>query len=99
VYMHGHSFHNGGWFDSSAGKPRIQVQREKNGAWEPAGELGDYPSTSAADSAGLRDGQAFTFRLAQPIRVFGIRIIGKPAFGDNPAQSFASCSELQAFAD
>ena len=50
-------------------------------------------------SAGLKNGQAFTLRLAQPIRIFGIRVIGKPASGDKATQSFASCSELQAFAE
>jgi hypothetical protein len=28
-----------------------------------------------------------------------IRVIGKPSSGDNPAQAFSSCAELQAFLD
>jgi hypothetical protein len=32
------------------------------------------------------------------MKVFAIRILGKPACGDNARQAFASCGELQAFA-
>ena len=97
--MHGRSFHDGGWFDSTAGKPRVQIQREKNGPWETVGTLEDYPETTAVDSKGLKDGQPFMLQLKEPTRVFGIRVIGKPAGGDNPIQAFSSCAELQAFAD
>lgn len=99
VYAHGKSFHDGGWFDASAGKPRIQAQLEKDGPWKDLGVLDNYPATTATDGKGIRDGQAFTLRLEQPVRVFGLRVIGKPASGDNPKQAFSSCSELQAFAD
>ena len=27
VFIHGKNFHDGGWFDTSAGKPRVQIQR------------------------------------------------------------------------
>jgi uncharacterized protein len=99
AYAHGKTFHDGGWFDASAGKPRIQVKREKNGAWETVGILDEYPATTAMDPRGLKDGQTFAFRLKEPQRVMGIRVVGKPASGDNPRQAFASCAELQAFAD
>lgn len=97
VYAHGKTFHDGGWFDASAGKPRIQAQTEKGGPWMDLGVLETYPATTATDSKGLKDGQAFTLRLSQPARVHALRVIGRPATGDNPAQAFASCAELQAF--
>ncbi|HEU4751682.1 MAG TPA: beta-L-arabinofuranosidase domain-containing protein [Armatimonadota bacterium] len=97
VYAHGHSFHDGGWFDASAGKPRIQVQREKDGPWETVGTLEEYPDTTATDPKGLKDGQAFTLRLTEPVQAVAIRVIGKPACGDNPQQAFSSCGELQGF--
>lgn len=96
VYAHGRSFHDGGWFDASAGKPRIEVQREKNGPWVSVGVLDSYPVTTATDSRGLKEGQTFTLRLATPEKVIAVRVIGKPATGDNPLQSFSSCAELQA---
>jgi len=99
VVMHGRAFHDGGWFDASAAKPRIEVQKEKGGAWEAAGTLDDYPATTAVKPQGLKDGQAFTLRLKEPLKVFGVRVIGKPAAGDNPQTAFASCAELQAFAE
>ncbi len=39
LFAHGKTFHEGGWFDASAGKPRVQVQRTKDGAWETVAEL------------------------------------------------------------
>ena len=100
-FVAGEVFHDGGWFDASAGKPRIQVQREPGGKWEPLAEIGEYPATTATDSASLRDPsrRAFTVRLPKPEKVAGVRVIGKPACGDVPHQAFSSCAALQAFAD
>jgi hypothetical protein len=60
------------------------------------GVLDSYPATTATDAKGLKDGQAFTLKLAAPEKVVAVRIIGKPAAGDNPRQAFSSCAELQA---
>jgi len=57
----------------------------------------EYPKTSAIQMPGLRDGQSFSVTLPQPIKAVALRIIGRPACGDNPKQAFASCAELQAF--
>lgn len=97
VFAHGKAFHDGGWFDASVGKPQVQVQRIKGGLWETVGTLDSYPATTATDAAGLKDGQTFTLRLTQPLPVIAVRVVGKPASGDSPNQSFASCAELQAF--
>jgi DUF1680 family protein len=99
VFAHGHCFHDGGWFDTSSGKPRVQVKKSKDGNWDEAGLLESYPDTSdVKPGRGLRDGALFTLRVS-PVEVFGVRIVGKPACGDNPRQSFSSCAELQAFYD
>ena len=98
VFIHGKNFHDGGWFDTSAGKPRVQIQRTFDGAWETIGELSDYPETTSAkgDDARLTWGnKQFEFRLPTPTSVVAARVIGRPASGDNPAQAFASCSELE----
>jgi len=99
VFVAGNIFHDGGWFDASAGKPRLQVQREPGGQWEPLAEITDYPATTATDSVSLRNPsrRTFTVRLAKPEKVAGVRVIGKPACGDNPRQAFSSCAELQSF--
>ena len=99
VFAHGRNFQNGGWFDASMGKPQIQVQHEKGGAWQTVGALDDYPATTATDNKALQDGQAFALRLPAAIDVVAVRAIGQPAGGDNPKTPFASCAELQAFAD
>jgi hypothetical protein len=99
VFVHGRNFHDGGWFDASSGKPRVQVQRTKQGAWQTVGELAGYPATTATKNAKLRNGQPFTLKLTQPITAIAIRVTGTPACGDNPKQAFSSCAELQAFAE
>ena len=97
VFRHGNNFHDGGWFDASAGKPQVQVQRAKGGAWETVGELTDYPATTATSNANLKFGQPFTLELASPVKALAVCVRGVPACGDNPKQNFSSCAELQAF--
>ena len=99
VFAHGKNFPDGGWFDASAGKPRVQVQRAQVSAWETLGEFGDYPATTATDNKKLKPGQTFTLRLPNPEQVLAVRVIGVPACGSNPNQAFSSCGELQAFAN
>jgi hypothetical protein len=95
TFVHGHCFHDGGWFDASAGKPRICVRLTPNGPWEPSAEIATYPATTASDPAGLKDGQIFSVPISTT-QVYAVRVVGKPACGDNPKQAFSSCAELQA---
>jgi hypothetical protein len=97
VFAHGQTFHDGGWFDASAARPRVQVKTKPGGEWQTVGELKDYPATTATNPAGLKGGERFTCALASPTKVLAVRVIGKPASGDNPQQAFSSCAELQAF--
>jgi len=97
VFAHGRTFHDGGWFDASAGKPRVQIKSTKDGPWQDLCEIKDYPATTATDPAGLTGGECFTCQLEKPVEIAAIRVIGKPACGDNPQQAFASCAELEAF--
>jgi len=92
VFRHGKVYENGGWFDTSAGKPKIQIRRVKNGPWETVGTLDAYPAFTSAKVPALRDGEPFTLKLSQPVRAMGIRIVG------TPARSFSSCAELAAYA-
>ena len=99
VFAHGTHFHDGGWFDSSQGKLRVQIKRQTSGPWETIGELAEYPSTTSTDSRDLRPGQQFTLRLSKPVEATAVRVVGKPACGDSPRQAFSSCAGLQAFAE
>jgi hypothetical protein len=99
VFAHGKNFHDGGWFDASAAKPHVQIQRGKGGPWETVGELADYPATTATDNKKLKPGQMFMLRLPEPVKAITVRVIGKPACGNKPTQAFSSCAELQAFAN
>jgi hypothetical protein len=95
--------HDGGWFDTQAGKPRVQIQRIACGNWETIGELSDYPPTTATvakNATGTREkgvDSQFTLMLPVPENFVALRVIGAPACGDNSKQAFVSCSELQAF--
>ena len=98
VFAHGKTFHDGGWFDTSAGTdlPEIQVQTERNGAWKTVAVLAAYPKTTATDAAGLKDGQLFSASFP-PVKAIAVRVLGKPATGDTPTQAFSSCGEIQGF--
>jgi hypothetical protein len=96
VYHHGHTFHDGGWFDTSAGKPQVFVQTEKSGSWQRVGELSSYPSLRADREPSIPDGRPFALEIPST-KVYGLRISGKPACGDNPGQAFSSCGELAAY--
>jgi len=98
VFAHGHVYHDGGWFDASKGKPRIQIKKTPAGAWEDLAVIVGYPATTATDATGLADGQEFAVRVPA-VQAAGIRVIGVPACGDNAKQSFASCAELQGHLD
>jgi DUF1680 family protein len=100
VFTHGKNFHDGGWFDTSAGKPRLQIQRTPGAAWETIGELADYPATTATETKSTRltwGDNRFVVKLPAPVTFVAVRVIGPPASGDNPRQAFVSCAELQAF--
>ncbi|OJW14700.1 MAG: hypothetical protein BGO49_17080 [Planctomycetales bacterium 71-10] len=99
VFRHGKTFHDGGWFDASKGRPRIEVRREPGGPWEAVGELADYPATDATHVPDLAPGQAFELKLKEPTSAVGVRAVGTPASGDAPGQAFSSCAELEAFSE
>ena len=95
TYVAGSIFHDGGWFDASSAKPKFQVKKTTDGPWVDVAVFEDYPATTATDAKGIRPGTRFTVKF-EPVEAVAIRIIGKPASGDNPAQAFASCAELSA---
>lgn len=102
TFAHGRTFPDGGWFDTSEGKPRIQIRRSVDGGWETIGELSDYPATTPTagpkESWALRPGRQFTLKLPEAVQFVALRIVGKPACGNNPSQAYVSCAEFQAFA-
>jgi DUF1680 family protein len=91
VYRHGKLFPHGGWFDTSEGKPLIQIKRTREGSWETVAMLDSYPQTTSARPPNLYDGQAFEVKFKEPVRAAGIRIVGRPG------QAFSSCAELAAY--
>lgn len=98
VFTHGRTFHDGGWFDTSAGKPQVQMQAVKDGPWTTVGEVLDYPATTAGDLPKLKEGARFTCTLATPVTAWAVRVVGRPACGDAPQQAFSSCGGLAVYA-
>jgi hypothetical protein len=99
VFGHGKNTPKGGWFDTREGKPRVQFKTWHG--YEDAGELADYPATTAESPGALKDGQRFRFVIPPDKRKndFRVRIVSVPSHGSNPAQNSASCSEIQVFYD
>jgi hypothetical protein len=105
VFRHGVSSEQGGWFDTSQAKPRVEVVRTappywegtnhpdmSKATWEPVAQIDPYPASSASSMPDLKAGEAFEIRLPQPTEVYAIRVVGCPG-GDH-----ASCAELSAYA-
>jgi len=63
VFAHGRTFHDGGWFDTSGGKPQIQVRTEPSGPWQTVSTLTAYPNTTATDDAGLTHTSIFELEV------------------------------------
>lgn len=100
VFLHSWAFPSGGWFDTSEGKPQVQVQTEKEGPWTTVGELKNYPKTTATEAKVLgphSSGTRYTCTLATPVTALAVRVIGKPACGNDPKQSFSSCMGLAVY--
>ena len=97
VFTHGGTFHDGGWFDTSKGKPQVQVQAVKDGPWTTVGELADYPATTATDNKSIKNNTRFACTLATPVKALSVRVIGRPACGDVPARSMSSSAGLAAY--
>ena len=85
VFGHGKNTPTGGWFDTSKGKPRVQLSTWDK--YEDVGVLADYPATTAESPGTLKDGQAFRFVIPSDKRTndFRVRIVGVPAQGNHPA--------------
>jgi len=77
-----------GQFDTSEGKPQIQIKRTRTGNWETVATVDNYPDATATQAPGLRDGEGFSVRLKEPVKAVGVRIVGKPG------GQFSSCAEL-----
>lgn len=97
VYVHGRNDHDGGWFATTAGRPRVQVKTSAGSDWETVGELRDYPACSVTDAGTLINGSRFECQLTAPMSVLAVRVVGQPASGGNPRQAFVTCGELEAY--
>lgn len=99
VFRHGKTFENGGWFDTSSGKPVIQAG--SYGRYKEIGRLDAYPATTATDPGTLKDGQAFRFVIPKDLRTaeHAIRVTGIPSHGNDPARNFSSCANIEVYYD
>lgn len=99
VFAHGDSYMHGGWFDTSAGKPEVQVRHAPGEPWQTIARLDDYPETDAEHDGGIVAGQRFMVSLPTPVRASGLRVLGRGTGGVFAASGwhYATCAELTAF--
>jgi len=68
LFAHGKTFPDGGWFDATVGKPRIQMKQAKDGPWETVAEIAEYPPTTSKDSAEMDGGESVICTLPAPVK-------------------------------
>lgn len=99
TFRHGPTAEEGGWFYTSGGKPRIEITRvpygelrmQKDSDWVTVATIEGYPDVDSDSLPRLTDRQVFEIRLPMQVRVYGIRIVGRPA------RNYVTCSELSAY--
>jgi hypothetical protein len=62
-------------------------------------QITDYPATTAKNSAEMEGGEHVTCKLTSPVHAWALRVVDKPASGENPQQTSSSCAEVQAFSE
>ncbi len=105
VFTHGVAGPEGGWFDTSRMKPRLEVIHQmlpvwsqdmkawkRPPVWEEVAVFDCYPETDHTQMPACTEGHSFEVRLTQPVQVCGIRIVGIPA------RDTVNCAELSAYA-
>ena len=78
VFRHGTATEKGGWFDTSGGRPYVEISRtpkhwdglQDQLNWERVAEVDSYPLTNAQTNPQLSDGQLFQVALPGAYRSF-----------------------------
>jgi uncharacterized protein len=101
LFRHGPTSEQGGWFDTSSGKPYVEISREpvpelrfpewRKVKWERIATFDDYPDTDGTTPPSAA-AETIEVRFMKPVQGHAIRIVGRPA-GD-----YVSCAELSAYA-
>ena len=101
VFRHGPLTAQGGWFDTSSGKPYLEISREPVPAlrfpewrrvkWERIATFDDYPITGSSTPPSAQT-KTIELRLPESVDAYAVRIVGRAA-GD-----YVSCAELSAYA-
>jgi hypothetical protein len=100
-FRHGPLGEQGGWFDSSRLKPRLQIARQpmrvwsqdlralkEFPTWEDVAVFESYPQTDGDRVPTFDPARVFEVVLPQPIEVHAIRLVGWPA------RNTVTCAEL-----
>lgn len=89
AFVHGEVDARGGWFDGSAGPPRVEIVRgefplvegtwlaPEQAQWESLAPFADYPATTASAAPAELGGRRIEVVLPQPIEIAGFRVIGR----------------------
>ncbi|KAF0107477.1 MAG: hypothetical protein FD128_2070, partial [Hyphomonadaceae bacterium] len=82
VFNQGRTYDNGGWFDTSSGKPIVEIKRTRQSQWEAIGTIANYD---------------YRLDLPQAVTFVAVRVRGKPSSGNNPRQNYVTCAQFSAF--
>ena len=99
VFNHGQASESGGWFDTSAGKPVVEIKATENSPWQVLGWIDHYPLSDAKTNPFNEDNTKWDYRLDldTPVSFVAVRVHGKPASGNRPDQNYVTCRQLTAF--
>lgn len=96
-FVHGRSMVHGGWFDTSAAKPQLEVRLSQSGPWVALAQFEDYPTTDVESDSGLQPAERFTVTLSRSVTATAIRVSGAGSWGGYPGTRIATCALLQAY--
>lgn len=82
VFVNGPVTIDGGQFDTSKGKPVIEIQRDLKGQWEKVATLDKYEGKA---------GEVIEVKLPREVGAVAVRVTGYPA------GKFTTCAELSAY--
>lgn len=83
-FIHGPLAVDGGWFNTEAGKPAVEIRRSLKGNWEPAGTIDSYPTTNVftlrEDLPPGIETTEYKYTFTTPTLVYGVRIMGNGSY-------------------
>ncbi len=95
--VRGQGYVYAGWFDTSHGKPRIEVQSQPQGPWHTIALIDDYPETTAAQRPKFTPDQPYVVILKEPITAVAVRVIGRASHNGVETHDELALGEIEGY--